>query len=312
MNGIVIIDKPPGKTSFDVIREIRRVLKIKKVGHTGTLDPLATGVLPVCIQEATKLVQFFSANDKKYQVTMLLGIETDTLDMEGSVTRQRKVDAREEDIVEALQSFVGETQQIPPQYSAIKIKGKPSYAWTREGFAVFHRPRAISVYDITALDVSLPYVTFAVSCSKGTYIRSLCRDIGNKLKCGACVAALRRIRSGSFREETAIRIDQYKEEQKQAVLQSHIMPMADALPELSTVVVSLDTARKIRQGYQPTCKELKKKINEPLCKGEYIKVLTDNQSMVAIAKMLYSFQSILQMGEDEQAVKLMRVFNNGF
>jgi tRNA pseudouridine 55 synthase len=219
VNGIIIIDKPSGKTSYDIVEDVKKTLCARKVGHTGTLDPLATGVLPVCVNEATKLVRFFSTDSKEYKATMLMGVETDTLDIEGNLTAQKKPDVARGDIEDVLKSLAGKIKQIPPRYSAIKFKGKPMYKWARKGINFDIPPRMVEVHQITIEDVKLPYVTFFVACSKGTYIRSLCADIGEKLGCGACLAGLRRIRSGAFCERYALSLEGVHDRGKKEILE---------------------------------------------------------------------------------------------
>ena len=310
MNGVIVIDKPSGKTSFDIVRDIRGILKIDKVGHTGTLDPLATGVLPVCINEATKLVRFFSQDDKEYEVTMLLGIETDTLDIEGKIVTRHEPDVRITDVEKVIGSFVGEIEQKPPKYSAIKYKGKPLYKWMREGVDVDPPVRTIKIYKITIKDITLPYVMFDVSCSKGTYIRSLCADMGTKLGCGASVFALRRKKSGNFAEEEAVSLGDLDERQKQRILKENLISMVDALPDFLSVPVDQALAERIRTGYQPEAEILNSNDNIPsLNKGDLIKFLTADDNIVAIGKMLFSSKELSSLHNREQVVKIVRVFN---
>ncbi|MDP2840402.1 MAG: tRNA pseudouridine(55) synthase TruB, partial [Syntrophales bacterium] len=199
MNGVVVVDKPSGPTSRDVVVEVRRALGIRKAGHTGTLDPLATGVLPVCINEATKLVQFLALDDKEYRVTLRLGVRTDTLDTDGRLLTQEEPRVSREQVEAVLNGLKGRRAQLPPRYSAVKVRGKALYDWTRRGIDVEAPAREVEIYDIRIEEVRLPEVTFAVSCSKGTYIRSLCAEAGEALGCGGCMSGLRRTRSGNFR-----------------------------------------------------------------------------------------------------------------
>lgn len=200
MNGIVVIDKPFGKTSHDMVYFVRRLTGIKKVGHTGTLDPAATGVLPVCIGNATKVCDMLTNADKAYEVSFVLGMTTDTQDAEGEVLTEQPVDCTEAEIRSAAASFVGEIKQIPPMYSAVKVGGKKLYELARAGVTVERKERTIIIknIDISKIDMENMIVTMTVECSKGTYIRTLCEDIGMKLGCGAYVNTLRRIKSGDF------------------------------------------------------------------------------------------------------------------
>jgi len=309
MNGVVVVDKPEGKTSFDIVRDIRRVLKIKKVGHTGTLDPLATGVLPVCVNEATKLVPFLLRKDKQYRVTMLLGVETDTQDSDGTVVARCVPRVTPHEVEEVVRRHVGKMEQTPPKYSAVKFRGKPLYKWTREGVDIDPPPRMIEVYDITIEDISLPYVTCAVSCSKGTYVRTLCADIGKLLGCGACVVALRRTESGNFPETIAVSLRGYDDEEKRKILEQNLISLSDVLPEAVAVVVDERVAEKIRQGYQPAIEVFERNDIPSLSRGDLIKFLTVDDKMVAIARMLYDTGELSCQNKKARGVKVLRVFN---
>ena len=205
MNGVLVVDKPRGGTSFDVVRQVRRAARLRKVGHGGTLDPLATGVLPICLGEATKLAQFLLDADKEYEVTLCLGVETDTYDADGAVTaRQPPANIDEVAVRAALPRFVGAIAQKPPVYSALKRAGRPLYEYARAGETVELAERAVTVHHLELLSFAGPEaVTLRVRCSKGTYVRSLVFDLGRALGPGAHVTALRRTRSGPFSLEDA-------------------------------------------------------------------------------------------------------------
>ncbi len=203
MNGIIIIDKPEGKTSHDMVYEVRRLTGIKKVGHTGTLDPLATGVLPICVGKATKAADMLTASEKKYRAEMLLGTVTDTGDITGTVTATCEVNVTEEQIRASIVGFVGEIEQIPPMYSAIKQNGVKLYELARRGIETERKPRKVTIHSIDIISIDDARVTMDVHCSKGTYIRTLCEDIGGALGTGACMSALRRTMSGGFTIEQA-------------------------------------------------------------------------------------------------------------
>lgn len=208
MNGVIIIDKPKGKTSHDIVGILRKKFGTRRVGHTGTLDPLATGVLPVCIGNATRAADMLIESDKKYRATFLLGKRSDTLDIEGQITEENEVSVSEEDVRRVVSEFIGEQDQIPPMYSAIKKDGKKLYDLAREGIEIEREPRRINIYSIDICDIALPAVTIDVHCSKGTYIRSLCNDIGTKLGCGAVMTELRRTYTAGFAIEDAYTIDE--------------------------------------------------------------------------------------------------------
>lgn len=205
-NGILNIDKPQGITSHDVVDAIRKIFPDQKVGHTGTLDPLATGVLQICIGEATKLSDNLTSEIKKYSVKMLLGVETDTYDITGRIVFASVFNKDEIYIKERIKRFIGKQQQMPPKYSAIKVEGKKLYQYARENKDVEIKPRDIEIYNIDNIKIDLESkeVAFDVECSKGTYVRSLVNDIGKKIGCGATMTELRRIRTGNFKIEDSI------------------------------------------------------------------------------------------------------------
>jgi tRNA pseudouridine55 synthase len=308
MNGLVIIDKPSGKTSHDVVAEIRAILGIRRVGHTGTLDPLATGVLPICINEATKMVPFFENHSKDYRATMLLGIKTDTLDLDGSIVERRNPQVRTEDVEKAFGEFVGVIEQVPPQYSAVKFRGKPMYQWARKGITVAAHRRKIEIFALAIQEMALPYVTFTVSCSKGTYIRALCADIGDRLGPGACLSALRRTRSGSFGEESALTLDGKDPERKQNLLQARMIRMADTLPEMPFIRVDDPLTRKIQAGNQPTAEMMKPYDIPFLARGDMVKILVEGNGLVAIVKALHPSGSVASLDGKQQLFEILRVF----
>lgn len=210
-NGVLVIDKPKGITSHDVVNIIRRLFKIKKVGHAGTLDPIATGVLIILIGKATKDSNLLASDEKAYAVRLRLGVTTDTGDAFGRIMSTSQVQGLDRDLIErTIMSFMGEIEQIPPMFSAVKFRGKSLYKWARKGLIVPRNTRRVTIKDITIKEISTPDVSFDVLCSKGTYIRQLCVDIGERLGCGAHMTELRRIRSGDFHISQAIGIDKLK------------------------------------------------------------------------------------------------------
>ena len=204
MNGIVIIDKPEGWTSQDVVSKLRGVLHTKRIGHGGTLDPMATGVLPVFVGRATRGVEFFEHAVKTYEAVLRLGITTDTEDISGEVLEKRTVDITKERFLAVLEDFRGEIQQIPPMYSAIKINGQKLCDLARKGREVERKPRTITIHKLECTEFTGDTARITVTCSKGTYIRTLCKDIGEQLGCGGCMAALRRIGAGAYTIEEAV------------------------------------------------------------------------------------------------------------
>ena len=208
MDGVINVYKEAGWTSFDVVAKMRGILKIRKIGHTGTLDPAATGVLPVCVGKGTKKVESFMADDKVYRAVMLLGVVTDSQDMTGSILMRSEVNSTEAEAAEAVRSFIGGYDQLPPMYSAKKVNGKKLVDLARKGLEVERKPRFVNIMNIDIDEIELPRVTMTVTCSKGTYIRTLCHDIGQKLGCGAAMESLVRTRVGRFRIEDAVTLEQ--------------------------------------------------------------------------------------------------------
>lgn len=256
-NGILNINKPEGWTSQDVVAKLRGRLHIRRVGHTGTLDPMATGVLPVCFGKATRIIEYYDDDFKTYEAEMKLGMVTDTLDITGTVLETKPVDVSEEDVIQAIDSFRGWITQIPPKYSALKVNGKPLYKYAREGVEVEIKSRKIYVADIQPVEVNLREnrILFRVTCSKGTYIRTICDDIGKKLGCGGTMTALQRIQSGCFRVEDARTLPEILEMTDEE-LERCVIPMDETLVHLGRIELkSMESApfyyngREIDTGY---------------------------------------------------------------
>lgn len=235
-NGILNINKPEGWTSQDVVAKLRGRLHIRRVGHTGTLDPMATGVLPVCFGKATRIIEYYDDDFKTYEAEMKLGMVTDTLDITGTVLETKPVDVSEEEVIQAIDSFRGWITQIPPKYSALKVNGKPLYKYAREGVEVEIKSRKIYVADIQPMEVNLGEnrILFRVSCSKGTYIRTICDDIGKKLGCGGTMTALQRTQSGCFRVEDARTLPEILEMTDEE-LERCVVPMEETLVHLGKI-----------------------------------------------------------------------------
>ena len=238
INGIMNIYKEAGYTSHDVVAKLRGIVKQKKIGHTGTLDPDAVGVLPVCFGSATKLCDLLTDKSKEYEAVMRLGVTTDTQDMSGAVVAQSPVDADASAVEQVIMGFVGGYDQIPPMYSALKVNGKKLYELAREGREVERQPRHVDIAFIRILDINLPEVRFLVGCSKGTYIRTRCADIGSRLGCGAAMAALKRTRVGNFRIEDAIRLSTVEELMRLNTYESYVMPPDSVFMEYESAVVN--------------------------------------------------------------------------
>jgi len=280
MNGFLVIDKPQGVTSFDVVRTIRRTLKVRRVGHCGTLDPMATGVLPIAIGEATRLVEFVMDGEKIYHGTLKLGETTDTQDAEGTILAKSAIDgvdrARIEGVVATLR---GPIEQLPPMYSALKRDGVPLYALARKGIEVERAPRAIEIYRFEVSSVDLPFVTFEVTCSKGTYVRTLAHDIGVRLGCGAHLTALRRLKSGAFSEAEAITLEQLQDETQPALL---LLPVSSALSALPALTLSAEALLRLKNGVPPQQSEVSSEESFP-APGSIVTLRREEQ-LVAVAR----------------------------
>jgi len=252
VSGVLVIDKPIGLTSHDVVQIIRRGTGIRRAGHTGTLDPRASGVLVVLIGPAVRLSEYVSASDKRYQATIRLGSSTDTYDAEGVVTQSTvSVDEiTEEHFNEVLQEFIGEIEQVPPPYSAVKVKGKKAYEMAREGEEVDLSPRKIHVYSLEVLEWALPEVVVDVYCSSGTYVRSLANDLGNRLGCGAHLVGLRRTKSGRFTLRDAVPLRRLQEAFDAGDWYRHLIPAAEALADWPMVELNADEVELIRHGHR--------------------------------------------------------------
>jgi tRNA pseudouridine55 synthase len=256
MDGVLNINKPSGVTSHDVVENVRRMLKIKRIGHTGTLDPLATGVLVLCVGRATRIARFLEAGEKEYKAVMRLGVTTDTLDAEGSVIEKKEyVPPDRQTIIETARGFVGSIMQRPPAYSAVKVGGVPSYKLAREGRAAVLEPRAVTIssIDVTAFDD--PLVSLTVRCSKGVYIRTLCAEIGDALGMGAHLARLERTRSGRFGIEHAITLDQLSGMVSAGRIETAVMPIDGALADFPSISIDEAEAVRVLHGNHIACPE---------------------------------------------------------
>lgn len=250
MNGIINIYKEKGYTSHDVVAKLRGILKQKKIGHTGTLDPDATGVLPVCLGNATKICDLLTNKDKTYEAVLKLGIQTDTQDMTGTILEKKEVTATEADIVQTIQSFVGGYAQIPPMYSALKVNGKKLYELAREGKVIERKPRQVAIYDIVIknTDMQNKEITLSVSCSKGTYIRTLCHDIGVKLGCGGCMKSLIRTRAGQFEIAESITLEQVERLQNAGGLEEKVLAVDRVFSEKEKIIVTEEAVLLLKNG----------------------------------------------------------------
>ncbi|MEW9121885.1 MAG: tRNA pseudouridine(55) synthase TruB [Thermotaleaceae bacterium] len=273
MDGILNILKPPGMTSHDVVGWIRKVLKTKKVGHTGTLDPMAAGVLPICIGSATKISQYLLNDRKSYRCEMTLGSNTDTQDKWGKVTEAHKVDVSQEDIFKAFNQFKGDIFQMPPMYSALKHQGKKLYELAREGKVVEREPRKIRIYDLDIIRIDGNKVLFDVCCSKGTYVRTLCEDIGNHLNCGAHMSFLLRTASGCFKLDETVCIEELEKESLETISEQYLFPLDYPLRKMSKVIVKEDSLKYLLNGNNLFLRNIA--CHDSLKLGEQVRIYAD-------------------------------------
>jgi tRNA pseudouridine55 synthase len=250
ISGVLVIDKPTGLTSHDIVQIVRKGTNIRRAGHTGTLDPRASGVLVVLLGPAVRLSEYVSASDKRYQAIVKLGASTDTYDADGTVVSTSQVDVTEEQFQTLLSQYVGEIIQVPPPYSALKIKGKKAYELARAGEEVELAPRKIKVYSLELLEWAPPEAVIDVYCSSGTYVRSLAHDIGEALGCGAHLVGLRRTKSGRFTLRDAIPLRKLRESFDNGSWYQYLIPAAEALAEWPSVELDADQMEAIRHGHR--------------------------------------------------------------
>ena len=248
MDGILVIRKEKGYTSHDVVAKLRGILHMKKIGHTGTLDPAAEGVLPVALGRGTRLVELLTEKEKTY-------VSTDTQDMTGTILSEKPVTVTEEEVRETVASFVGEQMQVPPMYSALKVGGKKLYELAREGKTIERKPRPVVFYEIRILDMDLPLVRISVTCSKGTYIRTLCNDIGEKLGCGGAMEELLRTQSGNFTLEESMTLSQVEEAVANGTIGEKIVSIEDVLSMYPALICTPEGDRLLGNG-NPVPEEL--------------------------------------------------------
>jgi tRNA pseudouridine55 synthase len=252
VNGILLLDKPTGLTSNAALQQVKKLFRARKAGHTGSLDPLASGLLPICLGEATKVSAFLLDADKQYQVTCKLGERTTTADAEGEVVETRPVDGvSEKQLRKVMAHYLGDIEQIPPMYSAVKHQGQRLYKLARQGIEVEREPRPITIHEMNLLDFQLPLAEISLRCSKGTYVRTLVEDIGEELGCGAHVTGLRRLGVGPYNETglvTLSTLEQLRAKGGEAALDKLLLPMESGLAQWPGVRLSSDAAFYLRQG----------------------------------------------------------------
>lgn len=255
ISGVLVVDKPVGLTSHDVVQIIRKGTNIRRAGHTGTLDPRASGVLVVLIGPAVRLSEYVSASDKRYQAIVRLGTTTDTYDADGQVLTSLPVEISEEQFDASLQKYIGEIEQVPPPYSAVKVKGKKAYEMAREGEEVELQPRKIHVYNLELLEWAPPEAVIDVYCSSGTYVRSLAHDLGESLGCGAHLVGLRRTKSGRFTLRDAVPLRKLREAFDNNTWYQFLIPAAEALSDWHSVILTHEQVEAVRHGHRIEAEE---------------------------------------------------------
>lgn len=281
LHGILNVYKEKGWTSHDVAAKLRGITRQKKIGHTGTLDPDAEGVLPVCLGKATKVSEFLTEKDKAYRAVLLLGMVTDTQDITGTVLKRHNTDALDrEETAEIIREFIGAYEQIPPMYSALKVNGRKLYELAREGKTIERRPRPVNIYDIQIIRMELPRVEMEVSCSKGTYIRTLCHDIGEKLGTGGCMESLLRIRSGMFEIGESYRLDYLQEMMEKGELEKLLIPIDAVFPQYKKIQIGQELDNRLKNGNPLAirCPQMR------LSDQEYVRVYDSAGNFAAVYK----------------------------
>ena len=307
LNGILLVDKPKGLTSYKVVEKIVRKFHIEKAGHLGTLDPMATGLLPVCLNEATKIVQFFIDKDKEYEGTLLLGKVTDTGDIEGKVIKETpKFKVSEAQVKSAFKKFTGTYLQTPPMHSAIKQNGKKLYKLAHKGKEVERKKREITIYSLKINSFNQSKAGFTVACSKGTYIRSLVNEIGEELGCGATLSDLRRTKVGDFSIKDAKPLEKILT--KETIDKDYLIDIKEGLKELPTLTVKNDSLRIIFSG-TPIYKEAISDKDFELKKELIVKVLSEDGQLISVSRCIRDEKDLAKLAQNGIVFNHMRVFS---
>jgi tRNA pseudouridine55 synthase len=310
IDGLLIIDKPEGMTSLEVVRRVKRRLGVKRAGHIGTLDPFATGVLPIALNEGTKLIPFIIDEPKEYEAILKLGEETDSDDRDGKVISSRPWEDISHNVIRsAFRSFLGKIRQIPPMFSAIKIEGRPLYRWARKGVVVERKEREVEIFDLEIEEIRPPQIRFKVSCSKGTYIRSLGRDIGREIGCGAHLLQLRRVRSGPFTLGQTLSWERLRGLLPMVPPFPGWIRLEEALPSLPEVIGDERLVRKVRHGREMVVQDLSPQTLPPVEKGQWLKITSPKGGLVAILKSEVRGSDIPWGSPERVALRPLRVFH---
>ncbi len=289
MDGVINVCKPKGISSFQVVRELKKLTGKCKIGHTGTLDPLASGVLPICIGKATKITEYIMENHKVYVATLKLGQESDTYDLEGTIISTKEVKfITDEEIKDILSDFTGEIMQVPPMYSALKQGGKRLYELARQGIEVEREPRKINIYNIELLKLDLPFVTMRVKCSKGTYVRSLCKDIGDKVGCGAIMTELIREETGPFSLSNAVDLNNINN----CNIEDYLLPIEKVLSCYEKIEVDDKFFKLLYNGVSVKDKFL---CNDKICTDKLYRVYSDKNIFLGLGKRDFNGFKIMKL-----------------
>lgn len=310
MDGVLVVDKPDGPTSHDVVSKVRRALNVDKVGHTGTLDPMATGVLPLVLGRGTKLARYLTGGDKTYLATVHLGISTRTLDAEGEVVSERPVDVTLEQVQAALAELTGAIDQVPPMYSAKKIDGKKLYELARKGIEVEREAKKVTVHFINLHSFTTPEIVFEVKCSAGTYVRVLAHDVGEKLGCGAYLKALRRTHAGPFAIDQAVILDEVVANPAEAL--NRVLPLTHALMQLPRINVSADVGRMIVSGHQLSVADLRVVDTPEFDLDQALALGVDGGDVIAVVRTQLASSELSCSRRDRRALKTERVLSARF
>jgi len=309
LNGILNIDKPPQWTSHDVVAKLRRILGIQKIGHTGTLDPMATGVLLLCVGKATRAVQFLMGLEKEYLATMRLGGESDTLDAQGHVSISEKCPSVSlADVQEVFRHFKGEQEQIPPMFSAVKHRGQPLHRLARRGKTVGRRARRVNIRSLKIHCYEPPDVTFQVSCSSGTYVRVLAADMGQELGCGAYLTKLSRTRLGPFHLQEALSLSQVTRCAETGKLEAHLLPVSEGLKGYSKLVVYSWSTPRVIHG-QPLTREIFQEVAPDAKRDDQVRIEDPDGRLLAMAKLLIHAEQISDLSPTDIVCRPMRVLS---
>lgn len=297
MNGIINVYKEKGYTSHDVVAILRKIAGQKKIGHTGTLDPDATGVLPVCLGRATKVCDLLTDHDKTYETVLLLGKTTDTQDISGEILKEHPTDhLNEAEVIKVIENFKGTYDQIPPMYSALKVNGKKLYELAREGKTIERKSRKVTIYQIHIKKIQLPRVRMEVTCSKGTYIRTLCHDIGNRLGTGGCMEELTRTKVGRFELKDSLKLEELSDLAQNGRLEDALIPLDQMFSELQSVVPAEKYISKAYNGNDFFKNQLSE--DGKFCSGEKVRVYDAQGHFIGVYRYM----------EDRKMFHLVKMF----